>query len=130
MIKIKSTKIFLGLIAKEAHPTLLEILAWLDLKGIPITVTSFFRRTGSGVHSTDPVRAMDLRSRIIPNPLAVAELINENWIYDNARSHLNVALYHNAGSGFHFHIQVHDNTEFVGPTRELETVIEAIARAI
>lgn len=130
MIKIKSTKIFLGLMAKQAHPLLVEVLAWLDLKNIPITVTSFFRRSGSGVHSTYPVRAIDLRSRDMQDPQAIAELINENWTYDSARPHLKVALYHDAGSGFHFHIQVHNNTEFVGPTPEFETLIEAVARAI
>lgn len=128
MAKIKDNHIFLTLLAKNAHPKLVELLAWMIfVKGYEVVATSFFRKTGSGVHSTDPVRAIDIRSWIYQDSYAVAYEINSDWIYDNTRPDLDVALLHDVGSGMHFHLQVHRNTEFVGDPTEWAKVQRIIA---
>ena len=67
-----------------------------------------------GIHNTDPLRAIDLRSWTIRNPELIAEKINKAWIYDPKRPDKKACVYHDIGQGHHFHLQVHDNTTFKG----------------
>ncbi len=64
----------------------------------------------SGMHSTNPLRAEDLRSFIYTRPDLIAGEINRVWVYDPDRPHLLVCKYHDSGQGEHFHIQTHFNT--------------------
>ena len=42
--------------------------------------------------------------------LKITDEINKYWIYDPERPEKKVAIYHDAGSGKHIHLQVHPNT--------------------
>ena len=84
-----------------------------------LIVTSDFRSkpihdNDPGIHGTNPLRAIDLRSWTMRNPEIIAEKINKAWIYDPKRPEYKVCVYHNIGQGYHFHLQVHDNTVIKG----------------
>lgn len=109
-------KILRGMFKKPWHDQLTEVLIWLTIRYSSITLTSTFRSKkihsqDSGIHSTNPLRAFDIRSRDFLFPQRIAKDINDYWIYDPNRDWLNVCVYHNTGHGWHFHLQVHDNTE-------------------
>lgn len=118
-VVIKDQNIFYTLLGMKADRKLIDVLCWMIfIKEWPVVVTDFFRKGSRGVHGTDPVRGLDIRSSIYADPRAVEFEVNENWVYDNTRPDKQVALYHNAGTGFHFHIQVHPLTEFIGSQHE------------
>jgi len=130
-VKIKSQNIFLTLMGMQADHKLINLVCWMIMvKEFPVVVTSFYRKGNRGVHGTNPVRAMDIRSHIYKDPRAVEWEINENWIYDNTRPDKQVALFHDAGSGYHFHLQVHPYTEFVGPQQEFVQMQKVLAGLI
>ena len=130
-IKVKTQNIFLTLMGKQADRKLIYLVCWMAMvKEWPLVVTDFYRKGSRGVHGTDPVRGLDIRSWIYPDPRAIEFEINDNWIYDNTRPDKQVALYHNAGSGYHFHLQVHPLTEFVGPQKEFIEIQRFIAGLI
>ena len=96
------------------HPTLRTLGQWLESStGLEFTVTSQRRIGDPGVHGTDPLRAIDLRCRVALIGLAIEQHINNTWEYDPERPDLQCALFHDAGSGAHLHIQVHDNTRLI-----------------
>ncbi len=82
------------------HPTITEVI--YNLPG-NIVITSAFRNGDDGVHGTEPLRGVDLRGNY-------ANEINSEWIYDPKRPQMKVAIYHDTGSGWHTHVQVHPNT--------------------
>ncbi len=104
------------------HPKLESVLH--DLLSIwPINelyITSFDRTRdedmdlkASGIHSLGPPwRAIDIRTTTLPNLAAqdLCDSINEMWIYDPDRTHLNVAFCAPHGTGPHIHLQVHPKT--------------------
>ena len=97
------------------NPKLLEFNLWfMGRFGAPIFTSTYrpgpIHSKDSGIHSSDPLRAEDLRSYIYPDPISMEQEINDHWIYDPTRSEMRVCIYHNTGQGVHFHIQVHDNT--------------------
>ena len=94
---------------------LTNVMIWLPSVLKTIIVTSAWRpnkihANDSGIHTQTPLRALDLRSRIYTDPQKYADDINDYWVYDPKRPHLNVCFYHNTGRGFHYHIQVHPST--------------------
>ena len=98
------------------HPNLRAFLDCIIVRHSKVTITSAHRKapihpSDSRIHMTNPLRAFDLRSRDFPDPVAVQNDLNSIWIYDPARPWLNVVVYHNTGFGWHFHCQVHDNTQ-------------------
>jgi hypothetical protein len=117
MITFKSPSVFASFASVALHHSLVDLLVWFDDKFSRILLTSAYRpnkihSTDSGIHSTIPLRAVDLRSKVyhpIP-PHAIAAEVNNTWIYDPARPGKPVCYYHNTGQGFHFHLQVHNNT--------------------
>ena len=114
-LAFKSQAIFENFCKVPLHPKLTRLLLWLYDEHIELIVTSAYRdkkiyANDPGIHGTNPLRAIDLRSWIMPDPEAKAEGINEHWIYDSDRPSLKVCVYHNVGQGDHFHLQVHDNT--------------------
>ncbi len=98
------------------HPNLIKVNMCIIHRYSNTVVTSTYRPhkihpSDSMIHCTIPLRADDMRSKVFEDPVAVRDDINRIWIYDLKRSWLNVCVYHNTGFGWHFHIQVHDNTK-------------------
>jgi len=78
--------------------------------GVEFTVTSLFRIDDKGVHGTLPLRAIDLRCRDSKMGLLIVQYVNSHWIYDSKRPRKVCCVFHNAGSGFHLHLQTHPKT--------------------
>ena len=100
--------------AVPIHPIMLDMLAWVDEQWA-LPITSAYRpnkihKADTGIHSTNPLRAIDLRSKDIKHPLYIEAEICATWIYDPTRPALRTCVYHDTGRGPHFHIQVHANT--------------------
>lgn len=112
MIQIKNTEVLKSMLVYPAHPKLIELLQWVSCRYSKVVFTGMYEcRDYPSTHSTLPfVRAMDIRSSIYPDPKAVEADINEHWLYDPDRPWMQCALFHNSGRGWHFHLQVHDNT--------------------
>jgi hypothetical protein len=97
------------------HPKLRKLITWLEEStGFEFTETSRYRMEGDGVHTQLPVRGEDLRCRSKEIGLAVEAYINKSWKYDQKRPHLKCCFLHGEGSNLHLHLQVHDNTEYIG----------------
>ncbi|WP_289020389.1 hypothetical protein [Desulfobacter postgatei] len=112
-IEIKDSSVLAGLMNHKFHPALTEILVWLaDNYGLVMTESFRPARHRGDVHSTDPVRAIDIRSRCYDGDQAgeIRDEINDRWQYDSNRPQMRCALIHDIGLGVHFHIQVHPNT--------------------
>ena len=115
-IQFKNHEIAHNFCDVRIHPILTDVLLWIvDLTGEAF-ITSARRykalyQKDSGIHLTDPLRAVDLRYYIYDNPSMLADTINKNWQYDNRRKALKCAVLHNTGRGMHFHMQVHDRTK-------------------
>ncbi len=63
------------------------------------------------LHSLVPYRAIDLRSWVFSNPEGAAQIMNNLWLYDFRRPDRMCCVYHDSGSGPHFHLQVHPHTQ-------------------
>jgi hypothetical protein len=92
------------------HPTLAVIAEQVKREFGLNVITSAFRLGDSGVHGTQPVRGLDLRCWDTDLGFRVAEWVNARWAYDPDRPGKQCALYHNAGSGVHLHLQAHPKT--------------------
>jgi hypothetical protein len=111
MIRIKNIDVLESMLVHPAHPKLIDLLKWFCVRYSDTVFTGMFEeRDYSSVHSVVPVRGMDIRSSVFPDPQAVADDINNHWIYDTDRPWLMCAMFHDVGRGPHFHLQVHDNT--------------------
>jgi len=111
MICIKDKSVLLSLLSIEYDPKLIEILTWLAGKyPEQIIITCGYRAGDKGVHGTIPCRAVDIRSWTFKHPDRVTNYINYEWVYDSERPGKKVAIFHDAGSGLHIHLQVHRNT--------------------
>ena len=95
------------------HPLMIGLLLFIDERHCEIpTITSGYREGDSGVHGTKPLRGIDIRSwgnRF--TPLELVKDINEEFCYDYTRPNIVCAMHHNVGTGEHFHLQVHPNTQ-------------------
>ena len=89
-------------------PKLIEIANWVKKQFGLDVVTSAYRPEDPGVHGDH--RGLDLRCRNIAKGEEVEAAVNERWEYDPERPSKKCALYHDAGSGIHLHLQVHPNT--------------------
>lgn len=113
------------------HPLLWQVMEWIRLEHLVISLgvelTSAFRPIGegeSGIHATNPLRAVDFYVVSIftgyRQPSSwheeLEEAVNNHWIYDSnglsdpKRLKYRVAWWHDAGSGLHLHLQAHNNT--------------------
>jgi hypothetical protein len=113
-IEIKDPGILYGLMTRNYHPTLAEIIMMVAGKyGLVMTESYRKQRHPNDLHGTDPVRAVDLRSRVYDGDKAqkIRDEINRLWAYDPRRPHMCCAIIHDVGEGIHFHIQVHPRTE-------------------
>lgn len=107
------------------HPTLLRVLndAMDCWPGKHMVITSIYRSKeedkalgASGIHSTKPHRAIDIRVKNLVGDFQakadeVADVINTIWAYDPSRPNLHVAIAKLHGSGPHLHLQVHPRTK-------------------
>jgi len=112
-IEIKDANVLEGLMAKKFDPALIPVIVWVAVTfGLVITESYRDKRHANDVHGTDPVRAVDLRTRCYDGDGAyrIMDEINNRWIYDPGRPDKKVAMIHDVGQGLHFHIQVHPNT--------------------
>ena len=112
MIRIKDISVFRSLSKVPIHPTLLDVIEWLDSKypGM-VVITDGHRPSDKGCHGTEPLRAIDLRSWVFQDPKFIEADIYNNWEYDCRRPRKSVCVFHKTDNGaYHFHIQVHPNT--------------------
>lgn len=113
-ITIKDIKVFRGLMERTFHPLLIDIvLSVADKFGVVITESYREPRHSGDVHSTKPVRAIDIREWCYSDIIVkrIESYINSKWEYDFSRAEMKVALLHKTkGGAYHFHIQVHPNT--------------------
>ena len=112
IIQYKNNDVFRGMFTKSWHPRLIELYLWLvDMYPDRILITEAYDDRGyNSLHSVDPLRALDIRSRLFKEPKIIENEINAFWVYDFERPDMDVALLHDVGRGVHFHLQVHDNT--------------------
>jgi len=112
-IVIKNSRVLESILLYPFHPKLIPILDYIrqTYPQNDLIITEGWRtpRHPGDVHSTIPVRAVDLRSWHYENPGEVAYKVNLEFIYDPDRPWLSCCVYHNV-AGWHFHIQVHPNT--------------------
>ena len=73
-------------------------------------ITSLYRIGDTGVHGTMPLSGMDLRCTSQIHGQEVEKWVNDIWSYDSSRPEKKCCLFHNAGSGWHLHLQVHPKT--------------------
>lgn len=92
------------------HYLLTELLSDLYDYAGPQMMTGLWGTWGSGVHGTIPLRAVDIGSLDHETGVRLQDYLNSRWEYDPKRPGMNVALWHNAGRGWHLHIQSHPNT--------------------
>lgn len=92
-------------------PQLREMAVALEVQfGVEFTVTSIYRIGDTGVHGTLPVRGLDLRCADAYFGRLVQDYVNQIWVYDPDRDHLQCCIYHDVGQGAHLHLQVHPKT--------------------
>lgn len=104
------------------HPGLVDLFMWVVKFTGEVVITSGRRyRTlyslDSGVHLTDPLRAVDIRSYIYADPEDLCGIINKKFQYDRLRPDMKCAIYHQvakSGLGRHIHLQAHDRTTDCG----------------
>lgn len=116
-IRVKDHSVLKELLDGLYHTKLTSLAIWVCARLSLFTITSGWRKTDSGVHGTIPCRGMDIRSDHYPDPAKVALDINNHWEYDESRPHLNCAVYHDAGNGWHIHLQVSDRTKYFSEGR-------------
>jgi len=117
-MRAKNYKVLRALMEVPYHPKLIALVLWFCHRNNDPVITSAYRKgrvhpKDSGIHMTIPCRAVDMRSRNLKHPEAVRDDINQHWAYDPTRPNLKCCVYHNTGRGWHFHLQVHDRTEYI-----------------
>lgn len=115
-IDYKDPGVFAKLMVKPYDKKLTALLLWWLKEFHKAVVTESWRKMKhkNDLHGVIPVRAIDLRSWIYENPDGVAERVNSVWIYDPLRPDRKCCVYHDTGSGKHFHLQVHPRTAMKG----------------
>lgn len=111
-IIIKNPKVLRALLMHRYDLRLVEVIVWIA-ENYPMVLTEGWRiaRHGADLHATDPVRAIDIRSWIYENPVGIAQVINQKFVYDPNRPDMDVAVLHAVEGGvMHFHLQAHQNT--------------------
>jgi len=112
-LQFKNEKVFRNFVAKPHHPNLIEVLWYILEKCGEVVVTSAYRYGDRGVHGTDPLRAVDLRSWIYSDGFQefLLKEVNETFTYDPQREKMKVMIKHNVrDKGIHFHCQVSSRT--------------------
>jgi len=118
-IRIVDSKAFRALLEVPYHPKMIALALWFIYRNNFPTITSGYRKdkiheNDSGIHCTNPCRALDFSATKLIHPESVADDINAHWRYDPERPEMKCAVYHDVGFGHHLHLQVHDNTVYLG----------------
>lgn len=113
IIEFKDSGVLSCCLKTAWHPKLIEVLTWLSENFQTIVITEGWREQlhVGDIHTTEPLRAFDIRSYVFKEPKLIEEKINKRWIYDPIRPEKQVAWLHDTGQGMHFHVQVHPRTE-------------------
>lgn len=118
MLSFKTLSAYLQ--SRSLHPTMEEILIWIYRHQWPSDADMVVTRIAdpdpnqkTAIHTAGPPhRAVDLRLFNIGAFQAgrIAEAVNREWTYDPTRPALRCCIVHDAGSGNHIHLQVHNRT--------------------
>jgi len=92
------------------NPLLRELALAVEERFGEKTITSLYRIGDKGVHGMLPLCGLDLRCTSQIHGQEVETWVNDKWIYDPSRPGKKCCLFHNAGNGWHLHLQVHTNT--------------------
>lgn len=105
---------------RDLHPEMRGLLEWVYRSAWPTDVVMVITRIAdydagqkTAVHTEGPPwRAVDLRISNIPTKDAerVRDAVNAAWRYDPNRPEMRCCVLHDAGSGNHIHLQVHNLT--------------------
>jgi len=112
-IIIKDINVLTGLFERRFDSLLVQIILYIAKNyGLRMSESHRKKLHRNDLHGTQPVRAIDLSHWVYDSDTAakLSNEINNTWIYDPDRPEKLVSLVHNAGTGIHFHIQVHPNT--------------------
>ena len=136
---ISNLKVLKGLMLVAYDSIMIDLALWIAARINHPTITSGYRPAkihakDSGIHSTDPCRALDWDSRRLTDPRALVEDINNHFEYDLSRPEKKCAIFHAVcpGCGFnnmvyqtkcaecgvdityhwHIHTQVHPRTVY------------------
>ena len=114
-LDFKTENVFQNFVRNRLDRTMGVLLWWWMTQFYEAVITSAYRNDG-GIHGTDPLRALDLRSWIYSNPQGMETYVNDIWTYDPKRPDMKVCWWHDAGKpkNKHFHLQVHPGTLFHG----------------
>lgn len=116
MIQVKNRDVLGALLAWIYHSKLRQliywILSWCDQE-LVITEGYRIRLHPNDVHSTKPVRAIDIRAFNPYDSQEFADKINKHWIYDPERPEMKCCVYGDEKHKDHFHLQVHARTKFI-----------------
>jgi len=106
------------------HPTMRHVLddaVYCAVKlGWRLVLTCIYRTPtedadlgGSGIHSTKPHRAVDIRTKDVDSRLVrdLEKYLDERWIYDPKRSKIPLCYTAPHGNAPHMHLQVCQATE-------------------
>lgn len=133
----KNQKVTKALLLVAYHPMIVTLAMWLHVRLSNVVVTSGYRKGDKGIAGQLPCRHLDIRSWIYEDGAKVADDINDHFRYDSSRPKYKCALYHarcpKCGQDhryvftklceacgedityhYHIHLQVHDNTEYLG----------------
>jgi len=118
-IRIIDHKVFRALLEVVYHPKMIALALWFAYRYNFPTITSGYRKDkihdkDSGIHCTKPCRAIDFSTTALIHPEAAVDDINAHWKYDSDRPEMKCAVYHDVGFGFYLHLQVHENTVYLG----------------
>ena len=114
------------------HPMLIKVFIFvLTITGEAV-ITSAKRfekihKFDTGIHCTDPLRALDIRYYIYSNPEFICDTINEKFTYDPLRPDMKCAILHTSfdkdgkSLGRHIHLQVHSRTRENGNIKGCES---------
>jgi len=127
MIRIKDHEVLESLLIHAAHPILIALLKWIVVRYSETVFTLGFEdRSYPSVHSTIPFRAADIRSRGYDDSQAVEDDINAHWEYDRMRPRKKCADWKDSGRGYHIHLQVHENTRYLGSLKPTDEMVRGI----
>jgi hypothetical protein len=112
LVQIKNLRFLVHLLEAKIpyDEKLIRLVQWFAIRYSHCRITSGYQEGSGSVHNTVPCRGIDIGSRECPDPEGIEQDINTHWIYDPQRPQFKCCLYHNVGSGWHFHLQTHPNT--------------------
>lgn len=95
-LQIKNPTVLKELVSVPWHEKLIDVISWIhyEFQGC-VYITSGFR-IETGIHNTNPLRAVDLRDSLFENPKEIANEIN--YIWDYGKSKYNVCHYHRSAT--------------------------------